>query len=188
MQGFSYNATKELIIKYFGNRIWQRVIDNTIFSEDKKIDDAEYIDDTKALELFKNICKELNIHLAEFWLLFGQYWVLEFTQKYYKSFYERNKDFLSFIYDLNNIHREMFDEMVIMRNPPEFNITRSGNKLELYCESIEDLLVYSSSLEVKDVTDMLYGMVVSLGKYYNEFIRVKKIGKNRLEIELLDHK
>ncbi|GAK53936.1 heme NO binding domain protein [Candidatus Moduliflexus flocculans] len=122
------------------------------------------------MKLAASIMRQTNLSLSQLADMFGEYWVLEYSQKMYGQHYLKHATAKSFLLDMDNLHLAMTKNMANAR-PPRFTFTWKDERTLL--------MKYISS---RNMADFAAGLVKGVGKFYHEKLDVKLIGNDQIQV------
>lgn len=170
MKGVIALATKELIQKKFGQDAWTKILKNAGIEKEPVILPITDIDDKTILDILKSAESVLNLTPTQLADAFGEFWVMEYSQKLYKHYYTASKNAKDFLLKMDNLHESMTKKMSNAK-PPRFEYEWSDN------QSL--IMKYKSE---RGLIDILVGLIKGVAKYYNENLKISKLGKDKVKI------
>ncbi len=170
MKGTIVKCLEELVSTKFGRDKWKKSLEDAGLKDSTMILAISDIDDLQVMRVVEAVCKNLNISLEQAADAFGDYWVNVYSQKMYSQYYEINKTAKDFLLDMDNVHVAMTKTMKDAR-PPRFNYEWKDDKtLIMHYRSHRGLI------------DFAVGLSKGVGKFYNENIRVTKLGPDKVQV------
>lgn len=170
MKGTIVKCLEELVSTNFGRDKWEKSLEDAGLKDSTMILAISDVDDLQVMRIVEAVCKNLNISLAQAADAFGDHWVNVYSQKMYSQYYEINKTAKDFLLDMDNVHVAMTKTMKDAR-PPRFNYEWKDDKtLIMHYRSHRGLI------------DFAVGLSKGVGKFYNEDIRVTKLGPDKVQV------
>ena len=170
MKGTIVKCLEELVSTNFGRDKWEKSLEDAGLKDSTMILAISDVDDLQVMRIVEAVCKNLNISLAQAADAFGDHWVNVYSQKMYSQYYEINKTAKDFLLDMDNVHVAMTKTMKDAR-PPRFNYEWKDDKtLIMHYRSHRGLI------------DFAVGLSRGVGKFYNENIRVTKLGPDKVQV------
>jgi hypothetical protein len=157
MYGIVNKGMEELVIKEFGQEVWQRILVKAGYEESFFISNESYGDEVTFI-LAATAAEELNISVPDLLFSFGEFWVLETGKKKYGPIIEAGGvDIKDFFRNLPNLHSRL--SLIFPKlQPPEFVVTDViENGLQLH--------YYSTRQGLKD---FVAGLISGIGKLYGK--------------------
>jgi hypothetical protein len=156
MYGIINQSIQELIIKEYGEEKWLRIL-NKSGVDVPEFQNHEVYDDSYTYKLADAIAEVLNTEVDNVLKLFGEFWIIEISQKKYPNLMASGGiNLKEFMLNLPNFHNRVFltyPKLVA----PEFKVY----------EVEESILVeYHSKRE--GLACMMEGMLVGILKCFNE--------------------
>lgn len=169
MKAVIVNCIHDFVVEKFRNDFYANAAKLAGIETDKKFINAADIEDEKAINLFHELSKQLNMTLQQLFDAFGDYWVNTFSQKNYKAYYKTSNTSKNFLMAMDRVHQNTVWTMG-GSNPPRFEYEDRGHSLVIKYRSKRALI------------GLLIGLIKGVGKYYNEDLTVKKIDENTVEV------
>lgn len=170
MKGTIIKCLQELVVSRFGKENWHQICELAGFDKRDEIPIILNVDDAVALELFSNTCSVLNLSFEDAADAFGDYWCNEYAPKIYASVYRNFKNAREFILGMDKVHL-VLTKTLENANPPRFDYEPVGkDKL---------IVTYKSQ---RNLVDVFVGLARGLGRYFDESLRVRKLGQDKVEI------
>ena len=169
MKGSIVNCFKEVVVKECGKDKWEelRVASNL----PEILLDSGNIDDEKVITAFNMAPDILNVNWQKLMDAFADHWTFNYADKIgYGFFLKKHKTAREAIINMNKVH-QMATSNIRDANPPTFDFEWENDNT-LYIE-------YKSK---RGLFDICLSCLKSLGKYYNENLRVSKAGNNKIRI------
>jgi hypothetical protein len=170
MKGTIVKCLEELVSTKFGKGKWEKSLKDAGLKESTMILAITDVDDSQVMKVVEAVCKNLNISLTQAADAFGEYWVNVYSQKMYSQYYKKNKTAKDFLLDMDNVHLAMTKSMKDAK-PPRFNYEWKDDKT---------LIIYYRSH--RGLIDFAVGLTKGVGKFYNEDIRVTKLGPDKIQV------
>lgn len=170
MKGTIVKCLEELVSTKFGRDKWKKSLEDAGLKDSTMILAISDVDDLQVMKVVEAVCKNLNISLEQAADAFGDYWVNVYSQKMYSQYYEINKTAKDFLLDMDNVHVAMTKTMKDAR-PPRFNYEWKDDKT---------LIMHYRSH--RGLVDFAVGLSRGVGKFYNENIRVTKLGPDKIQV------
>lgn len=170
MKGTIVKCLEELVSTKFGRDKWKKSLEDAGLKDSTMILAISDIDDLQVMKVVEAVCKNLNISLEQAADAFGDYWVNVYSQKMYGQYYQINKTAKDFLLDMDNVHVAMTKTMKDAR-PPRFNYEWKDDKT---------LIMHYRSH--RGLVDFAVGLSRGVGKFYNENIRVTKLGPDKVQV------
>ncbi len=168
MKGTIAKATKMLIEKKFGIRIWERILIEAGYEPEHIFLINDDLADKEIFKLFDSIKKIIGLDNNQIFDAFAEFWVMEYLDLVYPSFkYDNAKDF---ILALDEIHETMADA-IENSDPPRFDYKWLSDK--------ELQLTYKSK---RGLIDLVVLILKYLGKKYNEKISAEKLNDKDIKV------
>ncbi len=172
MKGSIPACLKEMVINKFGEEAWEKSLENAGLSGYVIFVPMEDVPDEDVLKLVNSVCKVLNIPLTQLADAFGDYWVNKYGKEVYSMYYKGNSA-KEFLLNMDDVH-QMVTRRIPNAHPPRFDYEwKDDNTL---------IMTYKSK---RKLIDFVVGLVKGVGKYYQENLRVTKLGEDRVQVEFL---
>ena len=170
MKGTIVIALQDLVKNKFGQENWTNILKKSDLPTDKVFYGHHDVDDSIVMTLIQNTCEVLGITLEQAAEAFGNYWMNEYAPKKYFAFFIGKKTAKDFLLDMNRLHSKITDKIENAR-PPIFEYEELDNN--------KITMSYSSS---RGLEPIWIGMIKGVGTYFKEDIKIKKIGKSKVEL------
>ena len=170
MKGTIVRCLEELVVTQFGEDKWQKSLEDAGIKSSRIFLPFEDVEDSVVMKLVTAVCKNLNISLSQAADAFGDYWVNVYSQKLYPQYYAKHKTARDFLLDMDAVHVAM-TKTIKDAKPPRF---------EYEWKSEDTLIMHYNSH--RGLIDFAVGLVKGVGKFYNETLRVTKLGSDKIEI------
>ena len=172
MKGTITRCLAELVSDKFGADQW-----TTILADAGLSDQAESltslsadIEDAAIGKLLGSTCKVLGISLPQAADAFGEYWCCTYAPRLYPAIVDRFKTAKEMVLGMDQVHGEL-TRSVPGANPPR-----------IVYEWQDDRTLRTTYQSNRGMLDIFIGLVKGAGVYFNEDIKVAKIGANMAEI------
>jgi len=171
MKGTIAKATKMLIEKKFGIKIWEQILIDAGYPNDHVFLIRDDINDEDIFKIFDSIKNITGLNDAQIFNAFAEFWVLEYLDLVYPAFkYNNAKDF---ILALDEIHEVMADSIPNSK-PPRFDYKwLSDNELQVTYKSYRNLI------------DLVVLIFQALNKKYDDKIEVEKLNEKDIKITFI---
>ena len=170
MKGTIVIALQDLVKNKFGQEKWINILKKSDLPTDKVFYPHHDVDDSMFMKLIQNTCKVLGITLEQAAEAFGNYWMNEYVPKKYFAFFYGKRTAKDFLLDMNRVHSKMVDKLENAQ-PPRFE-----------CEVLDENKITMSYSSQRGLEPIWIGMIKGVGTYFKEDIKIKKIGKNKVEL------
>lgn len=170
MKGAIVQCLGDLVKSRFGNKNWEESLDKAGMSRTTFFTPIQNVDDQKALKLLQSVCSVLRITPVQAADAFGEYWVNVYAPKIYDSYYRGAKSAKEFLIKMDSVHANVTDSIPFAR-PPRFGY-----------EWLNDRTLVMTYKSQRGLTDIFVGLIKGVGKYYNEDLKISKLGKDRVQI------
>jgi len=158
MYGIINQSIQELIIKEFGEETWLRIL-NKSGVEVSEFKNHEVYDDSYTYKLAGATAEVLDTNLENVLKLFGEFWIIEISQKKYPSLIASGgMNLRDFMLNLPNFHNRVYltyPKLIA----PEFKVYEDENQKDILVE-------YHSKRE--GLAPMMEGMLYGILKCFNE--------------------
>jgi hypothetical protein len=101
---------------------------------------------------------------------FGEFWVMDYSQKLYKNYYTSSKNAKEFLLNMDELHKTITKNMA-NAHPPMFEYEWLDNNTLI--------MKYKSS---RGLIDIMVGLIKGVAKYYNEDLKITKLGSDKVKI------
>ena len=170
MKGTIVIALQDLVKNKFGQEKWINILKKSDLPTDKVFYAHHDVDDSIFMTLLQNTCKVLGITLEQVAEAFGNYWMNEYAPKKYFAFFIGKRTAKEFLLDMDRVHSKMVDKIENAR-PPRFEF-----------EELDDNKITMSYSSHRGLELIWIGLIKGVGRYFKEDIKIKKIGKNKVEL------
>jgi hypothetical protein len=170
MKGVIVMCLGELVRNNFGKDKWETALEKAGVNKDTIFLPTSDIDDGTVLKVIGSLCDVLNISLVQAADAFGDYWVNVFAPKIYVPYYQNVKSAKEFLLNMDKVHVHSTETLPDSR-PPRFDYEWKDDKTLI--------MGYKSH---RGLIDIMVGLVRGVGKYYNEDLKVTKLGDDKVEI------
>jgi len=170
MKGVIVMCLGELVRNNFGQDKWEAALEKAGVKKDTIFLSTSNVDDVTVLKVIGSLCDILNISLVQAADAFGDYWVNTFAPKIYGAYYEGIKTAKEFLLNMDKVHVQTA-AIVPDSRPPRFDYEWKNDKTLI--------MGYKSH---RGLIDIMVGLVKGVGKYYNEDLKVTKLGDDKVEI------
>lgn len=170
MKGVIAGCLGDLVKEKFGKEKWEAVLEDAGLSKVTHFLATQDIDDAAVLKLIQSACKVLNMSMEQAADAFGDYWMNQYAPKIYKAYYRRANSAREMLLNMNDVHKEVTSSME-NAHPPRFEYEWKDDRTLI--------MTYHSK---RGLIDLLVGLVKGVGKYYQENLKVRKLGDTEVEI------
>ena len=170
MKGVIAICLGELVKEKFGTENWERILEMSGLDPKTEFLAFQDIDDDAIMNVLDSTCKVLKISMSQAADAFGAYWVNVYAPKMYKIYYRNIKDAKEFIIKMDEVHDKVTKSMKNAK-PPRFQFEEPDEKT---------LIVNYRSH--RGLIDIYIGLVKGVGIYFNENLRITKIGATKVKI------
>ena len=134
MYGMIHKAAKDFTIQQKGEAVWQDIVSKSALNEEHFISGQHYGDET-TISLLVNISEELGIDLNALLFEFGKFWIKFTAMSSYGTVMDMaGDDLVTFVNNLDDMHRSIRSTMPEARMPSFFVERQSNDEIELvYC-------------------------------------------------------
>lgn len=173
MKGTIVCCLAELVQTKFGENMWKQLLTSNGLDAGKVFTTNENVDDGVVIQIITSLCKQANITPEQAAEVFGDFWVNVYAPKMYPIFLKRNKNALSFLLDMDNVHFYMTKTMK-GAEPPHFKYERlSDDRLRMQYESKRGLF------------HIFIGLIKGVAHYYKEKIEIEQQGDNQVVLRFV---
>ncbi|MBF0359880.1 MAG: heme NO-binding domain-containing protein [Oligoflexia bacterium] len=169
MKGIIVLCLKDMVEKYLSTQAWNE-ISQEIIPDTQVITSTSNIEDSKVLDIIKEMCSRMNITAQQAADAFGDYWVNVYSQKMYAGMYKMHKDAKTFLTSLDKIHA-ICTNNIADAHPPQF-----------ICKESDNNSMFMTYISERGLVDIFIGLVRGVGKYYKEKIDISKEGPDKIKI------
>ncbi len=170
MKGVIIIATKEMVTKKFGEDKWKEALKKAGVEKEPELSPVTDVDDKIALAVIKALCEVLNLSLQEVADAFGEYWIFEYSQKYYKKYYEGVNNAKDFLLKMDKVHQAA-TWSIKGAKPPRFEYEWKDDKTLI--------MKYKSH---RKLIEFMIGLIKAVGKYFKEDLKVTRLSDTEVEI------
>ena len=170
MKGVIVNCLEEFVSRRLGKKFWQNALEDAGLKPMTMFLVFDNIDEAVVMKLAASVMKQVNLSLPQLADLFGEYWVMEYSQKMYGQHYAKHTTAKSFLLDMDNLHIAMTKNMANAR-PPRFTF-RWKDEHSL-------IMKYISS---RNMIEFAVGRVKGIGKFYHETLEVRQLGADQIQV------
>ncbi|MDW8290497.1 MAG: heme NO-binding domain-containing protein [Armatimonadota bacterium] len=170
MKGTIVIAVREMVQQHFGKEAWTKALLAAGIDKEPAIAPSSMIDDRVVMSVIQGICRTTGKSMQQFADMFGEYWVTQYAQRMYKSFFLGAQCAKDLLLKMDTVH------VAVTRafpgsTPPRFDYEwKNDNTL---------IMTYKSS---RGLMDIFIGLIKGVGKHYGENLQVRKISPNQVEI------
>lgn len=170
MKGTIVQCLEELVTTRFGKAQWNKALENAGIKTPAIFLPFQNIDDAVVMRVVTAVCDLLNLSLAQAADAFGEYWVMEYSQRLYPHYYAKYKTAKEFLLAMDAVHVSMTKNIQDAK-PPRFEYEwKDENTLIMHYISHRGLL------------DFVVGLAKGVGKFYHEPLTVTKIEPDKVQI------
>ncbi len=170
MKGVIANCLEEFVKNRLGKMVWQKALEDAGLKPMTMFLVFDDIDDALVMKLVASVMKQARLSLAQLAEMFGEYWVLEYSQKMYSRYYAKHATARSFLLDMDNLHVSITKSMANAR-PPRFAFTWKDDHTLI--------MRYASH---RNMLDFAIGLIKGVGKFYHETLEVKQLGGDQIQV------
>lgn len=170
MKGVIVLALKEMVIERFGMDKWKKALVKAGIKKEPLILPISNVGDQIFLSVVNSLCGVLGISFIQVADAFGDYWVSVYSQKIYRVYYENVKTAREFLLKMDSVHVAS-TKSIPGANPPRFEYEWKDEKTLI--------MKYKSR---RSLIDLMVGLIKGVGKFYNEDLKVTKLGSDKVEI------
>ena len=170
MKGVIVMCLGELVKNNFGQDKWEAALEKAGVNKSTIFLPTSNVDDGAVLKVIESVCNVLDISLVQAADAFGDYWVNVFAPKIYSPFYAGAKSAKEFLLNMDKVH-VYTTETLKDCCPPRFSYNWKDDKTLI--------MGYKSH---RGLIDIMVGLIKGVGKYYNEDLKVTKLGDDKVEI------
>lgn len=170
MKGVIALAVKELIEKKFGQSAWKEILEKAGITKEPMLLPITDVDDKIILNILDSIASVLKLTPTQVADAFGEFWVMEYSQKLYKHYYTAAKNAKEFLLKMDEVHASITKKMANSK-PPRFEYEWSDNRTLI--------MKYKSS---RGLIDIMVGLIKGVAKYYKENLKITKLGRDKVQI------
>ncbi|MDX1804521.1 MAG: heme NO-binding domain-containing protein [Alcanivorax sp.] len=173
MKGTITRCAKELVESRFGEDKWQAILDDAGVDQETR-HRLSYpttdIDDSLTKAILRSTGTVLGLSPEQVADAFGEYWCCEYAPRIYASILTRFQSAREMILAMDKVHVQLTATIENAR-PPRFDYQwQDDNTLIVTYKSFRGLI------------DLYRGLVLGVGKLFNEPLQATKIDNTRVEI------
>ncbi|MCP4349607.1 MAG: hypothetical protein GY795_29350 [Desulfobacterales bacterium] len=173
MKGIIADCMEKLVIEKKGRNKWEQILEKSGLDKNIYFLPTQDIDDNMVIKVVGSVCTVLGKSLSEVANAFGIYWVNYYAPKIYYSYYGNAKTAKEFLLRMDEVHQQV-TRRIANAHPPRFD----------YEQPDDDTLIMIYKSE-RNLLDFVIGLVKGVGKYFNEDLKITKIGENKIKIKFL---
>ena len=170
MKGVIVLCLKELVQKNYGEDKWLDALRISSIEKEPAILPISDVDDALVLKVVDSLLKVLDISMTQLGDAFGDYWVNVYSQRMYSIYYKESDNAKDFLLKMDEVHYTMTKKMKDA-HPPRFDYEWKDDKTMI--------MHYKSR---RGLIDIMIGLIKAVGKYYNEPLKVEKLGEDKVSI------
>lgn len=170
MKGVIAKCLGELVETRFGHDKWAAALEKAGLDPKTRFLPVADVDDEAVLKVVDSVCQVLGLTLAQAADAFGEYWVCTFAPKLYAPYYRGVESAKDFLLKLDRIH-EASTRTIPNAHPPRFDYEWKGDHTLI--------ITYRSE---RHLMDFMLGLTKAVGKYFNEDLKVTRLGRDRVEV------
>lgn len=170
MKGTIVIAVREMIQQQFGKEVWVKSLLAAGIDKEPALAPSTMVDDKVVIDVIKGFCRTTGKTMQQFADLFGEYWMTQYAQRMYKTFFIGSKSARDFLLKMDSVH------VTVTRafpgsTPPRFEYEwKDPNTL---------LMTYNSQ---RGLMEIFIGLIKGVGKHYGENLQVRRVAPNKVEI------
>ncbi|MGB2247828.1 MAG: heme NO-binding domain-containing protein [Alcanivorax sediminis] len=173
MKGTITRCAKELVESQFGPEQWQAILEDAQVDEETRYRLAyptTDIDDSMATDILRSTGTVLGLTPEQVADAFGEHWCCVYAPQIYSSIIAKFNSAKEMILGMDRIHVQM---TATIRNarPPRFDYQWKDERT---------LIVTYKSF--RGMVDIYRGLVLGVGKLFNEPLRARKLDNTQVEI------
>lgn len=169
MYGLINKSIEELVVANFGEEKWEEIKEHSNVDIDFFLSSEQY-DDSVTFSLAGSIAEVMNIDIKDVLILFGEWWIIDTTNKKYGTMIHSSgtnlKDFLTSLPNFHNRVMMMYPKIT----PPEFQVT----------DITEDSLHVHYYSKRDGLQEFVRGLLQGLSKLFKQETKIELI-KSRNE-------
>ncbi|MBS2099886.1 heme NO-binding domain-containing protein [Carboxylicivirga linearis] len=173
MKGVIIDCLRNLVSKEFGTDQWSDILVDSGLKPNETILSTIDFDDKTAISLIHSTCKVLNLSIEQAAEAFGDYWMNYYASKIYSAYMAKANSAKELLLMLDNIHLKVTKSMPNAR-PPKFSYDWK-----------DDSTLVMTYISDRNLIDIFIGLVKSVGKFYNENLKITKGSNNEVIIKFL---
>lgn len=173
MKGTITRCAKELVESRFGADQWQQILDHAQVDEDTRYRIAyptTDIDDGMAKDILRSTGGVLGLTPEQVADAFGEHWCCVYAPKIYSSILTRFNSAREMILGMDKVHVQLTATIKNAR-PPRFDYQ--------WTDENTLLVTYKS---FRGMIDIYRGLVLGVGKLFNEPLSARKLSDSQVEI------
>lgn len=169
MKGTIPRCLQDYVSSHHGEGVWRTVCVEADVDPDTRFAPQSRFDDAMVYRLISATTSVLGVTLEEAARAFGRHWAHVYAARLYPVAYEENRDLVSFIFSVNDLHRRVIEDTAA--SPPF---------LDLSWESPTRLLIgYRSDRHLIAVAK---GLLEGYAAHFEEDVDVNILSASRLEL------
>jgi hypothetical protein len=170
MKGVIFLCLQDLVSDKFGKPKWQEILVAAGFPAQRTFIAVEDVPDQAISKIIGAAPKVLRLSGEQVAEAFGEYWVGNYALRLYKPYFSGKNNAREFLLAMDEVHKSVTDNMANAR-PPRFEFKwKSDNVLEIS---------YRLS---RNMIDLIPGLVLGVGKYYQEHLVAAKTSATTIEV------
>lgn len=170
MKGVIVKCLADLVTEKFGKEKWEEILEQSGLEGTTVFLATENVVDATVLKILNSTCNVLGINLQEAADAFGEYWVCNFAPKIYSMYYKGVNSAKDFLTKMDKVH-EISTQNIPDAKPPRFGYQWKDDRTLI--------MTYNSK---RGFIDIMIGLIKGVGKYYNENLKITKLGPDRVEV------
>ncbi len=171
MKGAILACLQEFVESETSSEKWREIVAHAGVNAPFLYTPIDSVPEEDVVAVVSSLCEILSLPLETAADAFGEFWVKNYTQKLYWTFYLGVGSAKEFLLKLNDIHVKT-TRLVKGAEPPRF---------EYEWENEKTLIMRYISR--RNLLDFAIGLVRGVGKFYKEDLQVSKVGADRIRIE-----
>jgi hypothetical protein len=173
MKGVILDCLKNMVTANFGNESWKNIMLKAKVLPTERILISSNYNDRMAINLIDATCQVLNLPLEKAAIAFGDYWMEHYVTKIYAVYMKNVTSSKDLLLKLDSIHTLVTNSIPNSR-PPKFTYQ--------WLDAKTLIMSYQSN---RNLIDLFIGLAKSVGKFYKEELRIKKINSSKVKIVFL---
>lgn len=165
MRGTIATCLQELVEQKFGSAKWHESLKAAGLAESLVFTVLSEIDEADFRVLLKGVSSALSMSMAQLMDAFGEHWSTIYAPKMYAPYYSGLKNSRELLLNLDHIHEVMTKST--NSRPPRFRYEWKGEKLLI--------MHYQSE---RGLIDFMPGLIRGVGKYFNEKLTARIVGRS----------
>jgi hypothetical protein len=170
MKGTIVMAVREMIQEKYGKDAWTKSLLAAGIDKEPVIAPSSVMDDMVVVNVIKGICRTVGCTMQQFADMFGDYWVNNYAQRMYKSFFLGSKCAKDFLLKMDTVHVNV-TRAFPGSTPPRFDYEWKDNRTLI--------MTYKSP---RGMMELFMGLIKGVGKHYGENLQVRRISPNQVEV------